>query len=373
MNLRAFLRRLFALTRKEFQQMKRDRGSILLGVVLPLALILIIGYGLSLDVKNVRTAVALEDSSPTARAAVRFLDGSDYFAPAYVHSKQEAEAMMRRGEVDAVLIIPTDFSRNLPRGTARIELLLNGIEATTAASAQGYFESVVLKKAAESALAKQNVGRAEIVSRVWFNDANTSTWFFVPGLLMLVLTIVGVFLTSVVMAREWERGTFESLFVTPVQRLELILAKMIPYFFVAMTGMILCLITGHLLYELPMRGSLILILGTTMLYLVMALGLGLVISAMTKNQFLACQMALLLSFLPTIMLSGFLYDLHTAPLGIRIISRFLPMPYFLQMLKSLLLTGNYWPLIIKNTAVLAGFAALFVGAAFHLTRKKVGE
>ena len=360
MNLRAFLRRLFALTRKEFQQMKRDRGSILLGVVLPLALILIIGYGLSLDVKNVRTAVALEDSSPTARAAVRFLDGSDYFAPSYVHSKQEAEAMMRLG-------------RNLPRGTARIELLLNGIEATTAASAQGYFESVVLKKAAESALAKQNVGRAEIVSRVWFNDANTSTWFFVPGLLMLVLTIVGVFLTSVVMAREWERGTFESLFVTPVQRLELILAKMIPYFLVAMTGMILCLITGHLLYELPMRGSLILILGTTMLYLVMALGLGLVISAMTKNQFLACQMALLLSFLPTIMLSGFLYDLHTAPLGIRIISRFLPMPYFLQMLKSLLLTGNYWPLIIKNTAVLAGFAALFVGAAFHLTRKKVGE
>lgn len=281
--------------------------------------------------------------------------------------------MMRRGEVDAVLIIPTDFSRNLPRGTARIELLLNGIEATTAASAQGYFESVVLKKAAESALTKQNVGRAEIVSRVWFNDANTSTWFFVPGLLMLVLTIVGVFLTAVVMAREWERGTFESLFVTPVQRLELILAKMIPYFLVAMTGMILCLITGHLLYELPMRGSLILILGTTMLYLVMALGLGLVISAMTKNQFLACQMALLLSFLPTIMLSGFLYDLHTAPLGIRIISRFLPMPYFLQMLKSLLLTGNYWPLIIKNTAVLAGFAALFVGAAFHLTRKKVGE
>ena len=135
MNFRAFLRRLFALTRKEFQQMKRDRGSILLGVVLPLALILIIGYGLSLDVKNVRTAVALENSSPTARAAVRFLDGSDYFAPAYVHSKQEAEAMMRRGEVDAVLIIPTDFSRNLPRGTARIELLLNGIEATTAASA----------------------------------------------------------------------------------------------------------------------------------------------------------------------------------------------------------------------------------------------
>mgnify|MGYP000849233380 FL=1 len=367
-----FLRRLLALTRKEFLQIRRDRGSILLGVVLPLVLILIIGYGLSLDVKNVRTAVVLEDSSPTARETVRFLDGSDYFAPAYVHARSEAEAMMRRGEVDAMLVVPADFSRNLSRGTAQLELLLNGIEATTAASAQGYFEAVVLQEAARRGAA-QRFGHAEVVSRVWFNDANTSTWFFVPGLLMLVLTIVGVFLTAVVMAREWERGTFESLFVTPVQRLELILAKMIPYFLIAMTGMLLCLLTGRLLYDLPMRGSLVLILGTAMLYLIMALGLGLVISALTKSQFLACQMALFLSFLPSVMLSGFLYDLHTAPLIIRLVSSLLPMTYFLQLLKSLLLTGDYTPLIVRNTTILAGFAALFVGAALHLTRKKVGE
>ena len=369
-----FSRRLRALVRKEFLQLGRDRSSLLLGVFLPLLLILLIGYGISLDVKNVPIAVVLEDASPAARRAVSFLDGSDYFSPYYVTSLKEGESLLRRRDAEAILVLPPDFSRQLAHGQARAQAILYGVNTTTAMTAQGYLEAGFMAMAAEAAYsAPHTPGYVTTESRLWFNDANTSTWFFIPGLIMLIMTIVGVFLTAVVMAREWERGTFESLFVTPVQRLELILAKMIPYFLVAMTGMILCLITGHLLYELPMRGSLILILGTTMLYLVMALGLGLVISAMTKNQFLACQMALLLSFLPTIMLSGFLYDLHTAPLGIRIISRFLPMPYFLQMLKSLLLTGNYWPLIIKNTAVLAGFAALFVGAAFHLTRKKVGE
>ena len=373
MNHFAFFRRLAALTRKEFHQLLRDRGSILLGIVLPLVLILIIGYGLSLDVKNVAVAVVLEDSSPTARETLRFLDGSDYFAPTYLHARAEAEEMMRRHEADAILVVPSDFSETLYRGTARLELLLNGVEATTAMSAQGYFEGIILQQALKNSLKNRPVGHAEIINRVWFNDANTSTWFFVPGLLMLVLTIVGVFLTAVVMAREWERGTFEALFVTPVQSIELVLSKMIPYFVIAMTGMVLCLIVGHLLYDLPMRGSLVLILGTAMLYLAMALGLGLVISALTKNQFLACQMALLLSFLPTVMLSGFLFDLQSAPLVIRLVSTLLPMPYFLQLLKSLLLTGNYWPFVLKNSAVLLGFAAFFIGTAFRLTRKKVGE
>ena len=211
-----------------------------------------------------------------------------------------------------------------------------------------------------------------MVPRVWFNDANTSSWFFVPGILMLVLTISGVFLTAMVMAREWERGTFESLFVTPVRILEVILAKVIPYFTVAMVGMLLCLVAGRLCYDLPMRGSLGLILGESMLYLVIALSLGLVISAITKNQYLACQVALLVSFLPTVMLSGFLFDLHSEPLVIQVISRFLPTTYYLELMKSLFLAGNYWPLILENTAILLGYALCFIWLAFFLTRKKVG-
>lgn len=366
-----FWRRFMALTRKEFFQLIRDQSSILLGVVLPLILILIIGYGMSLDVDHVPTAVVMEDHSPTARSVASFTIGSKYFSPNYVTSMAEAQELMKEQKVNAILRFPTDFTAAYNRGEGKVQLILNGEEATTAMSVQGYVEGAISSWVTANAIRSASVGQITPVTRIWFNDANTSTWFFVPGILMLVLTISGVFLTAVVMAREWERGTFESLFVTPVRILELILAKVLPYFLVAMVGMILCLIAGWILYDLPMRGSMALILGESMLYLVIALAMGLVISAMTKNQFLACQVSLLLSFLPTIMLSGFLFDLHSQPHFIQVISKFLPTTYYLQVMKSLFLTGNYWPLILKNTGIMIAFALFFIGLAFHVTRKKV--
>ena len=369
-----FSRRLRALVRKEFLQLGRDRSSLLLGVFLPLLLILLIGYGISLDVKNVPIAVVLEDASPAARRAVSFLDGSDYFSPYYVTSLKEGESLLRRRDAEAILVLPSDFSRQLAHGQARAQAILYGVNTTTAMTAQGYLEAGFMAMAAEAAYSAPHApGYVTTESRLWFNDANTSTWFFIPGLIMLIMTIVGVFLTAVVMAREWERGTFESLFVTPVQAAELILAKMIPYFCVAMAGMILCLLAGRFLYELPLRGSLLLILGTSMLYLIVALGIGLTISAVTKKQFVACQIALLVSFLPSVMLSGFLFDLHSQPLAIRVISQLFPTTYYLQILKSLFLTGNHWPLLVKNSLLLAGYAVFFLGLAGHITRKKVQE
>ena len=367
---KAFFRRLAALTRKEFYQLLRDKSSLLLGIVMPVVLILLIGYGMSLDVKNVPVAVVLEDHSPTARQAVSFVDGSEYFSPVYMTSMQEAESRLLAHEVDAILRVPVHFTADLARKSAQVQVIVNGVEATSASSAQTYIESGMLTWAAKEGIGAAG-GRASVVSRIWFNDANTSTWFFVPGVIMLVLMIVGVFLTSVVMAREWERGTFESLFVTPTGVLELILAKLIPYFSVAMLGMLLCLLAGRYLYELPLRGSMILIVGVSMLFLIVALGIGLVISALTKNQFLACQVSLLVSFLPSLMLSGFMFDLHTEPWGIRLLSQAFPTTYYLQLLKSLLLAGNYWPLIIRNTLLLTGYAVFFMGLAFRLTRKKV--
>ena len=367
---KAFFRRLAALTRKEFYQLLRDKSSLLLGIVMPVVLILLIGYGMSLDVKNVPVAVVLEDHSPTARQAVSFVDGSEYFSPVYMTSMQEAESRLLAHEVDAILRVPVHFTADLARKSAQVQVIVNGVEATSASSAQTYIESGMLTWAAKEGIGAAG-GRASVVSRIWFNDANTSTWFFVPGVIMLVLMIVGVFLTSVVMAREWERGTFESLFVTPTGVLELILAKLIPYFSVAMLGMLLCLLAGRYLYELPLRGSMLLIVGVSMLFLIVALGIGLVISALTKNQFLACQVSLLVSFLPSLMLSGFMFDLHTEPWGIRLLSQAFPTTYYLQLLKSLLLAGNYWPLIIRNTLLLTGYAVFFMGLAFRLTRKKV--
>lgn len=367
-----FWRRLLALIRKETRELLRDNSSLALGVVLPLVLILIIGYGMSLDVKNVPTAVVIEDSSPLARQAVSFTQGSEYFQPVFVPSLQEGEQMIREHKVDAMLVVPPDFSARFAEGKGKLQVILNGTEATTAMSAQGYFEAGILTWAAsEGAKRGLTAGGIEIVPRIWFNDANTSTWFYVPGILMLVLTISGVFLTSVVMAREWERGTFESLFVTPMKILELILAKTIPYFVIAMIGMLLCLVVGRELYELPMRGSLVLIIGESMLYLVVSLGIGLVISALTKNQFLACHVSLMISFLPSVVLSGFLFELHAEPAAIRVVSSLIPTTYYLELMKSLFLSGNYWPLIARDTAILVLFALFFLGWAFHMTRKKV--
>ena len=368
---RSSLRRLGALVRKEFLQLLRDRSTILMGVVLPLLLVLLIGAGMSLDVRDVPTAVVLEDSSPTARIAVRFVDGSPYFSPRYVHSMKEAEQLLWAHEVDAVLRVPPDFAARLAEGSAKVQVILNGVDATTAISVGRYVEAAVMTFAAEYAVRQSAGGMVQVESRIWFNDANTSTWFYVPGILMLVLTMCGVLLTAVVMAREWERGTFESLFVTPVRIYEILIGKVLPYFFVAMLGMFFCLVAGHFLYDLPMRGSMALIFGVSMLYIVVALALGLVISAVTKSQYVACQVSMLVSFLPSVMLSGYLFDLHSEPLAIQIISRVFPTTYYLQLMKSLFLSGDYWPLIVRNSLVLLLFAMLFGGLALHLTRKKV--
>lgn len=363
----AGIRRLMALTRKEWYQLLRSTSSLLMGIVLPVILILLIGYGISLDVNHVATAIVLEDHSPTARQMMRFADGSPYIDPVYVNDRRTAEKWLTNHEVEAVLVVPTDFSSQLARKEAKLQLILNGSEAVTAMSAQRYIEAGVLS----CAISQGTKGQVTAVNRVWFNDANTSTWFFVPGIIMLVLTISGVFLTSVVMAKEWEQGTFEAIFVTPARIIELILAKVIPYFCIAMLGFFLCLLAGVFLYDLPIRGSLVLIVGESMLYLVDALGLGLLISALTRSQFLACQVSLVVSFLPTIMLSGFLFDMHAQPEAIQVISHLFPTTYYLQLLKSLFLSGNYWPLLIENTAILIGYGVLFITLAWRYTQKKV--
>ncbi|MGM9540855.1 ABC transporter permease [Anaerovibrio sp.] len=387
--------RLWALVKKEFLQIGRDSSTLLMGVVLPIILIIIMGFGMSLDVRNVPVAVVLEDTSPTARSVVSFVDGSEYFSPRYVLHMKEAEEMLMSHEVHAAVVVPGDFTARLAAGEAQVQVILNGVEAITAMSAQKYIEAAVLSRAMENGMRKQGdvtgagqgltasadaadsaasigMGQATVVSRVWFNDANTSTWFFVPGILMMVMTLCGVFLTAVVMAREWERGTLESIFVTPASLLEIVLAKIIPYFCVALIGFCLCLAVGRILYDLPMRGSLAVILIASMLYIIVALGLGLTISAVTKNQFLACQVSMLVSFLPSMMLSGFLFDLHSEPVAIQLISQIFPTTHYLQLIKSLFLAGNYWPLIVEKCLLLAVYGILFIGLAFRLTKRRVG-
>ena len=370
-----FLRRLKALVSKEFKQLLRDNSSLMIGIAVPILLIFLMGYGISMDVKRVPTAVVIDDPSPTVEDMLSFMEGSEYFDPYYPPSMKDAVALMDSRTVDAIVRIPSDFTESLYQHRANVQIILYGVDASNANVMKGYLEGAIngwLARNQQKFMGSgQGVGAITVVNRMWFNDANTSTWYFIPGLIVLVITISGVFLTSMVMAKEWERGTLEALFVTPVKVLEILLSKMIPYFCVAMVGFSLCVAASQLLFDVPMHGSFIIILLCTMLYLFVALGVGLMISSITKNQFLASQMALVLSMMPTMMLSGFLFDLRSVPLVVKMVGYALPPTYYMQLLKTLFLAGNNWSLILKNCTILVLYAIFFISMAFRVTQKRV--
>lgn len=209
--------RIKALTIKEFREVLRDNSSLAMGILLPIALLFIIGYGISLDVKNVSLGVVLEDTSPQAQQVVNFVDGTEYFRPVYMTDMYQAEERMEKREIDAILRVPPDFSRKLQQGDGRLQLLLYGTETTTAMTVQSYVETAVAQWSAKR-MGRSGMGVVDLESRLWFNDAHESTWYFIPGLILMIVTLIGVLLTAGVMAREYERGTFESLFVTPVKK-----------------------------------------------------------------------------------------------------------------------------------------------------------
>lgn len=370
--------RLVSLTRKEFRQLLRDRSNLAIGILLPMVLILIFGYGMSLDVKNAPVAVVLEDSSPMAHEAIAGLQLSPTIAPVLLGSMHDAEALMRERKVDGIVRVPADFSRALAAGNARVQLIVHGADAGRATIIQAYVSGALAQAALRQAdrgggagAAAPSAGRVTVEQRMWFNAANTSTWYLVPGLIVLIMTLIGAFLTALVMAREWERGTLEALFVTPVRPVEILLAKIIPYFAVGMLGLALCLLAARFLFAVPMVGSLFAVVLSSMLYLIVAVSLGLVISSVTRNQFLASQVALIATFMPSMMLSGFLFDLRNVPTAVRVIGHLLPATYFMDLIKTLFLAGDVWPLIWRNCAVLVAYAVGLLLLARMVTRKSL--
>ena len=375
--MKAFLRRLAALTVKEFRQISRDPSSIMIGLVLPIILILIFGYGLSLDVKNVPIAVVMEKSTPLVRDALAGLNGSAYFSPRYAGSMHEAEEMLKKREVDAILRTGSDFDSRFARGDAEVQLILHGVDSTTA-TLIGQYTGALLSLRVQTNLDRKGLdgrsagmGAAVVQSRMWFNEAADSTWYLVPGLIVIIMTLVGAFLTALIMAREWERGTLEALFVSPVGRAEILLSKIIPYFLLGLAGLLLCLAAARWLFAVPMRGSMTVFLLCSSLYLVVALGMGLAISSVTRSQFLSCQIALVVSFLPAVILSGFLFDLRSVPLVARIVGNILPATYYMEILKTLFLAGNNASILLHDCAALLFYAVLFMGVAIRFTRKNL--
>jgi ABC-2 type transport system permease protein len=368
-------RRLRALTRKESRQLLRDKSNLMVGLFLPLLLILIFGYGLSFDVKNAPIAIVTEDTSPTAQNVLAGFYLSPYFSPVPLVSMSAAMQLMRVREVDAIVYVRSDFSRRLASGDATIQILVNGVDANRARVLQAFAQGAIAQWSAKRMASGEGGSIAapavSIDSRAWFNEANNSRYFLVPGLIVLIMTLNGALLTSLVIAREWERGTLESLFVTPVHATEIVISKIVPYFVVGLAGLLMCLLSAKFLFAVPIRGSLTLIVFTSMLYLLVSLGTGLLVSAATKNQFLASQIALVVGFLPALMLSGFIFDLRSVPAVVRGISRLLPATYYVEALQTLFLAGNVASLLIKDLAVLIIAATVFLVLARVNTRKEL--
>jgi ABC-2 type transport system permease protein len=364
-------RRVWALVRKEAHQMVRDPSSIAIGVVLPVLLILLFGYGLSLDVRHVPVAVVLEDPSPAARELAARFQLSPYFDVQLLTAMPLAQELMLARKVDGIVRIRPDFTRHLSRGDAEVQLLVHGTDANHARIIQSYAQGAVGQWAVRRAAEGHEVATGPVLlrERLWFNEAYESRYFLVPGLIVLIMTLIGALLTALVMAREWERGTLEALFVTPVQADEILLGKTIPYFAMGMVGLALCILASQFLFDVPLRGSVWVLAGVSMLYLLVALGIGLLISSAVKSQFVASQVTLLVTFMPAFMLSGFLFDLRSMPAPVRLITYALPARYYVALLQTIFLAGDVWSVVLPNATVLAGMAAVLLLLTRGATRK----
>jgi pyoluteorin transport system permease protein len=369
--LTAKVRRVASLVRKEGRQVLRDPSSVAIGIVLPVILILLFGYGLSLDVRDVPVAIVMEDPSPRAVELAAGFRLSPYFQVHFTPSMTLARTLMEARKVDGIVRIRSNFGRRLEVGDAEVQIIVRGDDANQARIVQTYGQAAVAQWTARRAAEGRNVsaGLVGMQNRLWFNEANESRAFLVPGLIVLVMTLIGAMLTSLVMAREWERGTFEALFVTPVRIDEILLGKTIPYFLLGMIGLALCLLGAKFLFHVPFRGSVLILAGASALYLLVALGIGLFISSSVKSQFVASQVTMLVTFLPAMMLSGFLFDLRSMPVAVRLLTYMLPARYYVALLQTIFLAGDVWGIIVPNMAVLAAMATVLALLTRRATRK----
>jgi ABC-2 type transport system permease protein len=366
--------RLRGLMRKEFLQVLRDPSSLGIAFLLPVTLLLLFGYGVSLDAENVPIALVVEN--PTAETASLWgaFGQSPYFDPHYTHGMHAALQALAAHRVDAVLYLREDFSANLRGpGDASMQLILNGVDANTARIVSGYVEGVTANWLADAAARRGQAATApvRIEPRIWFNANLRSRNFLVPGLIAVIMTLIGALLTALLMAREWERGTMESLMVTPVAMREIIIGKIVPYFILGMGGMAVSVIMAVWQFDVPLRGSPWVLLMGTSLFLLTALGMGLLISTVARVQFAAGQIAIVATFLPAFILSGFIFDINSMPQPIRIITYLIPARYFVAILQTVFLAGDVWPVILPNSLALLLMAAVFIGLTRRKARKRL--
>jgi ABC-2 type transport system permease protein len=376
--LPANARRYVALFAKETRQILRDPSTALIAFVLPLLLLFLFGYGVNLDTARTRIGVDRRDDSQAAASLAHDFASSRWFNAVEAAPVAELGHDLVAGRIRGIVVIPDGFGREVARGGGTIQVITDASLPNTAGFVASYAEGVRATWAANNAVERGLVSPGSqpappiaVNHRYWFNPELTSRFFLVPGSIAVVMTMIGTLLTALVVAREWERGTLEGLMATPIGMGEFIITKVVPYFVLALCSMTLCTLLAILLFGVPFRGSPLALLAISAAFLIPALGQGLLISAATKNQFVASQISLITAFMPTLLLSGFLFEIDSMPAPIRLITYLVPARYLIPQLQTVFLAGDDWGLYLPNMAALLGFGALFFGIAVRVTRRRV--
>ena len=374
-----FLMRLRGILKKESLQILRDPSSIALALVMPLVLLFIFGYGVNLDAEHIPVAIVSNSQSEISRDLIERFELSTNFEVYRVGSVKVAEELIQSRNVDAILQLQSDFSARMLGGApdgkpqAPVQLIVNGIDANRARLIESYVQSVI-GKWAELRWARNETVAVPIVSisqRIWYNEGAESRNFMVPGLIALIMTLTGILLTALVVAREWERGTMEAMLVTPLRRMEILLGKILPYYLLGMLGMGMSVVVAITVFQVPFRGSIPALLMLSSLFMLASLGFGLFLSAAIRIQFVAAQVSIVAGFLPAFFLSGLVFDLESTPKFIQIVSLIVPARYFVTISHTLFMAGDVWSVLLPNGLVLAFMSVVFLSLSYRKISKRL--
>ena len=366
--------RLMAMARKEVLHLRRDPRSLLLAFLLPALLVVLFGYAITWDLEDIHTAVLDLDGSSRSRELLEAFEASGYFTVVRQLTRQaQVEEVLDRGEALVVIVLPPDFARDIDGGrSAALQILVDGSDANSATIALGYAQGIVRSFSTDVLLEGADVPptiRAE--TRVWYNEELLSRNMIVPGLVAVIMMIIAAMLTSLTIAREWERGTMEQLVSTPVHRFEVVLGKLLPYVAIGVIDVVLVSLIGVLLFGVPFRGSPGLLMILSLAFIVGSLGLGMFISAVARSQLLATQLAMILTFLPAFLLSGFMFAIDVMPPALQAITYLIPARYFLVVTRGVFLKGVGVEVLATEGLLMIAFAALGLFGATRAFRKEI--
>lgn len=364
--------RLRALCRKEIRQILRDPCNALIAFVIPLLLLFIFSYGINLDSNKLHVGILLEQQSEQARSATYAFIGSPYIKPIISNQRQQLLDLLQAGKIRGLIVIPVNFDQQRLRApnNAAIEVITDGSEPNTANFVQSYAQGIWQNWLAQQA-AQQGQPPSQLINvepRYWFNASAKSQHFIIPGAITIIMTVISTMLTSLVISREWERGTMEALIATQVTLTELLLSKLLPHYLLGMIAMLVCMSVSVLILGVPYRGSLLILFLLASLFLFSTLGMGLLISTLVHKQFNAAMIALNAAFLPAIMLSGFIFEINSMPTFVRAVTYLVPARYFVSTMQTLFLAGNIGPLLLLNTLFLVVASAFFIGLTAWKTK-----